>query len=495
MIHRILIRAAAVLAAGAMAASVGAAAPADSLMYWRVEANASAGGGDRSPFWLTNNRMGLSSVNNGNGYLRAGFFREQQTDRRFSWGAGVDLAGAFHSTSCFVIQQLYGSVRYRALELTVGSKERRSQFVDPELSSGDLLMSENARPIPQARLAIEDYRYIPGTRDRLAVRGYFSFGMFTDGDWQYSFTRGHDTQRAKNVLYHSKGIFLRWGNTERFPLTVEGGLEMGAQWGGTVYMPDGTVIHPGSGFKDAMKVIIPSGSSSDNPALAPDKANVAGNHTGEWSLAAAWTPKNADWSARLYYQHYFEDHSMMFFNHFWRDMLLGIELGLPRNRFVDKAVYEYLITKDQSGPVYYDKTPEIPYQVSGRDNYYNNFLYGGWQHWGMGLGNPLVLSPVYNADHHIYFYNNRIKAHHFGLSGSPLAGLRWRLLISYTRSWGTYAEPSPEILRACSGLLEVSYAPRRLAGWGARLSLAADHGSLIGDNYGAMISIVKKGWL
>ena len=115
-------------------------------------------------------------------------------------------------------------MRYRALELTVGSKERRSQFVDPELSSGDLLMSENARPIPQARLAIEDYRYIPGTRDRLAVRGYFSFGMFTDGDWQYSFTRGHDTQRAKNVLYHSKGIFLRWGNTERFPLTVEGGL-------------------------------------------------------------------------------------------------------------------------------------------------------------------------------------------------------------------------------------------------------------------------------
>ena len=85
MIHRILIRAAAVLAAGAMAASVGAAAPADCLMYWRVEANASAGGGDRSPFWLTNNRMGLSSVNNGNGYIRAGFFREQQTDSRFSW--------------------------------------------------------------------------------------------------------------------------------------------------------------------------------------------------------------------------------------------------------------------------------------------------------------------------------------------------------------------------------------------------------------------------
>lgn len=473
--------------------SMAATTDADTLLRYSAEANVQAGSGTHTSFWLSNNRMGLSSVRNNSGYLRAGLFRDADTTRRFSWSAGVDLVGAFHYTSGFVVQQLYAGVRYRCLDLTVGARERRSQFVDGYLSSGDLLLSESARPIPQARIAIENYRYIPYTRRSLAIRGYFSFGMFTDQDWQTSFTRGTGNQRAKGVLFHSKGIFLRWGNTDRFPLTIEGGLEMAAQWGGKIYLADGKVVTPGHSLKDAFKVVIPTGSSSDDPALAPDVANIEGNHTGAWSLAAAWTPKQADWSARVYYQHYFEDHSMMFWDYLWRDMLLGAEFKLPKNPFVDRFLYEYLITKDQAGPVYNDKTPSVPEQVSGRDNYYNNFLYGAWQHWGMAIGNPLLLSPIYNADHRIHFYNNRIKAHHFGLSGQPLDELRWRVLFSFVRSWGTYEQPTPEVIRSYNALLELDWQPRRLPGWGARLSLAADRGSLLGHNYGAMLTITRSG--
>ena len=83
--------------------------PADSverLYRWMVEGNA-ATSSRHTPFWLMNNRMGLSSLEKNNGYMRAGFFREMQHDRRFSWGFGADIAVPYNYTSRFVIQQLY----------------------------------------------------------------------------------------------------------------------------------------------------------------------------------------------------------------------------------------------------------------------------------------------------------------------------------------------------------------------------------------------------
>lgn len=464
------------------------------LYHWGVELNGTASGGDFTPLWLVSNRQGLSSVKKTNGYLRAGFFRESQYDRRFSWNFGVDLAGAAHYTSSFVIQQLYAGVRYRCLDLTIGAKEHRSEFVDPLLSSGDMVNSGNARPIPQARIAVERYTYIPYTKHKLAFKAYFAMGMFTDQDWQYTFTRG-DYQRTKNVLYHGKGLFLRWGDTKKFPLTIEGGFEMATQWGGKVYLPDGQVINPGHSFKDMIKAIFAGGSSSDDPNLSPDKLNSAGNHLGQWSAAIAWTPKQCGWGGRLYYQHFFEDHSMMTWDYGWRDMLLGVEVKFPRNRFVSKFLYEYLITKDQSGPVYNDTSADVPEQVSGRDNYYNNWLYNAWQHWGMGIGNPLLMSPIYNANGQITFYNNRVKAHHFGVSGNPARGLDYRILFSYTRSWGSYAVPAGHVRNGVAALAEVGYRPAKLNGWGFRLGLGLDHGGLTGDNYGASLTISRIGVL
>ncbi len=487
------------LLAGATAIHAGAAektaAESDSAYHYEVELNGSAATGDFTPFYLTANRMGLSSIKRNNGYIRAGFFKENSYDSRFSWNFGIDLAGAAHYTSAFIVQQLYAGVRYRSLDLTVGSKEMHSGIVDRQLSSGDMLFSGSARPIPQARIGIERWTYIPYTKHKLAVKGYFSVGMFTDQDWQYTFTKGHNTARTKDVLFHAKGLFLRWGDTEKFPLTIEGGLEMATQWGGTIIQADGSVIHAPHGFKNFIKAIIPMHSSSNDDTFSPDKINVEGNHLGQWIAAIGWAPKHADWSARLYYEHFFDDHSMMTWDYVWRDMLLGVELKLPKNPVVEKFVYEYLTTKDQSGPVLNESEPNLPEQVSGCDNYYNNWMYNAWQHWGIAIGNPLLLSPIYNSNGAITFYHNRVKAHHFGFSGRPTPEIDYRVLVSYTRSWGSYALPTPQVKTMVNTMVEVGYSPRRLEGWGARLTFGADGGSMMGHNYGAMLSITKKGWL
>ncbi len=480
--------------------SVNAISLPDSTYSYKVEAATSMSSDGRTPFWLTNNRFGLSSIDSEFGYLRAGLFKKADYDKRFSWEAGVDLAVPYNFTSDFVVQQLYGGVRYRSLSLTVGSREWTTGVVNHDLSSGDLLFSRNARPVPQVLLEMRDFNYVPYTKNWLAVRGYFSMGMFSDWRWQRDYVNPQ-AQYTEKVLFHSKGLFLRVGDPKRHNVTVEGGLEMGSQFGGTTYIYNHRTgqrdaVKIPNGIDEIFKAIIPMGGGDENdPNLGGEVANCIGNHVGQWSLAATWKPLGADWSVRGYYEHFFEDHSMMFFDHLWRDMLIGVEVKLPKNPFVSEFVYEYLVTKDQAGSVYWDHTAEIPEQVSGRDDYYNNGIYVGWGHWGMGMGNPLLVSPIYNGDGTLGFKHNRIKAHHWGWKGSPHRDIDYKVMLSYTRSWGTYAKPTKNVMHGFSSLLEVTYHPHRWQGWAGRLSVAADGGRLLGKSFGAMLTISKSGWL
>ena len=472
----------------------------DSTYRYKVSLNGSLSSGAHTPFWLVNNRQGLSSLKKNNGYLRAGFFRRADTTRTWSWDFGVDLAVAAHYESAFNVQQLYAGVNWRWLNLTVGSKERHAWLGDWRLSSGDLLFSENSRPIPQARLEVPEFVSIPGTKGWLAAKGYISFGAFTDTHWADDYVP--ETSRlARNVLFHSKGLFFRIGDPSRHQLTLEGGMEMGAQWGGTIRRYDkktGKFVysHMGHSLKDMWHVIIPSsGGDSADPTQLNEIANCYGNHTGQWSFGLNWLPTYTQWGVKAYYKHYFEDHSMMTFDYPWRDMLIGGEIRIPANQVISKFVYEYLMTKFQGGPVYWDKTDKINSQVSGRDGYYNHYIYNGWQHWGMGIGNPLLLSPIYSANHSLYFYNTRVKAHHFGLEGSPVPGLDYRALFTYTRSWGTYDVPTPNVLNSFNMLAELTWRPSRLQGWSGTLGFAADWGKLTGRSCGVMFTITKSGWL
>ena len=113
--------------------------------------------------WLTANRQGLSSVNTENGYLRAGIAHTMPLNQHFGFSAGLDLATAYNFTSSFIIQQAYADLSYRWLNLSIGSKERLPELKNSKLSSGGMVESNNARPIPQVRLEVPYYVAIPGT--------------------------------------------------------------------------------------------------------------------------------------------------------------------------------------------------------------------------------------------------------------------------------------------------------------------------------------------
>lgn len=458
-------------------------------MYYSVEANASFSGGKHTPLWLNANRYGLSSVEKNNGYLRAGIFRPYD-ENRFSYRFGIDLAGAYRSTAAFAIHQAYFDLRYYWFELSIGSKKRTMEMKNQALSSGGLTFSNNARPIPQVRIGIPEYLALD-KKKLFSIKGHIAYGMFTDDNWQEDFIASNTYKHTKHVLYHSKALFAKIGNEARFPLVFEGGLQMATQFGGKA-IKDGYTINMPHDVKAFFKAFIPSTGDSDTPL--GEQTNIYGNHLGSWMFSLSY--KFPQWKIRAYYDHFFEDQSMMFGEYGWKDCLAGFEITLPQNKIANCLVYEYINTRDQSGPIFHDSTPVFPDQISAIDDYYNHSIYSGWQHWGMGIGNPLLVSPLYSDNGLIIFKSNRMTAHHLGISGQPSTAWKYRILFSYANHWGTYFDPLPEKQKNINALAEVTYSPqRKLDGWHFTLSAAADGGKLIGKSAGAMLSVRKEGLL
>lgn len=466
----------------------------DSIRY-RAEVGTTLSAGEHTPLWLNANRYGFSTTERNNVWLRLSAFKDLDTSKRFSWGAGIDMGVAHRMQSTFMPQQLYAEVKYRCLNAFIGAKEWRDPMLDQDLSSGAMTHGWNARPIPQIRVGIFEYADVWGCKGMFAIKGHVAYGMFDD-NWWINRWADKESKYTLSTLYCSRAIWFRGGNKEKFPLTGELGLIMDSQFGGKTWDYNFSEKrwmwnkHPRD-LKAFVKALIPMHGSASTSA--GEQANVEGNYLGNWNLSLQWDDPTG-WMVKLYYQHFFEDHSMLFFDYTWKDGLYGVQGRLPKNPFVSDIVYEFLYTKDQSGPVYWDHVPDMDYQVSARDDYYNNYIYNGWQHWGQGIGNPLITSPIYNANHHLTFYSNRIVAHNFGFKGNPSTAVSYRVHMSYTKSWGTYPRPFMQTEEDFSWLAEVRYHPLKLKGWEASLSLAGDHGKLLGNSFGAMLSISKSGF-
>lgn len=488
--------------------------PLEAIAY-EVEMQGAASKG-QPPLWLNANRYGLSSIESTNGYVRAAVERSLQNDslRRWGIGYGLDVVAPLHYTSPFIVQQAFGELRWLHGVLSVGSKERPLELKNSSLSTGSQTLGINARPIPQVRLELPDYWRLPFANGWLHFKGHIAYGMMTDDGWQKDFTQGV-TKHTEKVLFHSKAGFLKIGNPYRFvPWSLELGLEMAANFGGTSYLPqsDGTMhkVESKPNLNSFVKAFVPGG--GDVVEEGTVYQNALGNHLGSWMARLNYDNDNIRWG--LYFEKFFEDHSSMlqvdyngygtgdewnvkkdrkFFVYDFKDMLLGMELNLKRGWWLRNIVLEYIYTKYQSGPVYHDHTPTWNEHISGIDSYYNHYIYTGWQHWGQVIGNPLYLSPIYNQDGKIDVKDNRFVAWHLGFSGDPSPYWSYRVLATYRQGYGTYYLPYNAPKQQFYGMAELI--GKITDSWKVAFSLGADIGNVQGNNYGCMLTVTKTGWL
>ena len=475
---------------------------------YTVEMSGTMSDGKHAPFWLTANKYGLPSVERNSGYIRGSMFRPVETDSTRHWGLGygADLVIPANHTSHFFVQQLYADVRWLKGTLTVGQKQHPMQLKNNALSSGSQTFGINSRPYPEVRLALTDYWEIPYTRGFLSFKGHIAFGTLTDNHFQRDFVRGQ-SHYDQDVLMHTKAAYLRFGKKEK-PFNVEAGIEMASQFGGTHYEYTGDGYQrtkSGRNIKSFWHAFAGGGSDSLDGATQ----NNEGNMLGSWVIRFNYNTKAAQYG--LYADHFFEDHSAMFHLDYdgyayengqmkkknnryllypLKDIMLGADIHLKHFHWISDAVVEYVNSRYQSGPVYSDRTPQISDHIGGIDNYYNNAIEPGWQHWGQTIGNPLYQSTIYNEDHRLIFECNRFTAWHIGLAGHPTDHIHYRLRASWQEGLGTYDIPYCNPKRnVCVGL-ETSYdASNIYQGLSIGASFGLDRGELMGNNTGGMLTL------
>lgn len=472
---------------------------------------------DKTPLWLNANKYGLSSPERANGYLRGQVIRPLSTDSVRQWGIGygIDVVAPVNYTSRIVLQQAFVEARWQRGVLSVGAKEYPMELKNNSLSSGSQTLGINARPVPQVRLALPEYWTIPALGRWLHIKGHLAYGRMTDDSWQHDFTAKR-SKYADGVLYHSKAGFLKIGSEEeRFlPLSVELGMEMATLFGGTSYAPgsDGKMVSTknSTGVKSFLKALIPGG--ADAPERGTVYQNEEGNILGSWLLRINYNTE--PWALGVYADKYFEDHSSLFFldydgygqgeewnekkrHHYFvydfKDWMLGADLHLKYGSWLRHVVVEYIYTKYQSGPIYHDHAEGRSEHISGKDNYYNHYIFTGWQHWGQAIGNPLYTSPIYNDDGRIEFKNNRFVAYHLGVDGCPTDRLAYRMMLTHQRGYGSYDNPYPNKRHNTSLLVEATYSlPRQ---WKVRGACGMDFGKLLGNHVGFQLTLSKSGIL
>ena len=459
-----------------------------------------------TPLWLNANKYGMSSLESHNAHVRMKAERKINNDTARQWGIGyaADLALADHFTSHLIVQQLFAKIRYRKTSITIGQKEEPYYLKPRDLSTGSQTLGINSRPMPGIRIALDDYSdFLHGW---MGVKGHFFYGIQTDGNFQ----KEREAEKyTDNIIVHHKAGFLRFGKRDR-PITVEAGLEMATQFGGTTYKADGTKISYKKDFISFIKAIYGGMSDEESGNYHSSLGNIVG------SLMLRVNYQQPSFSISAYADHLFEDNSQLIHLDYdgygegeeWdkkkenrmllyplRDILAGIELRLKHFNPLNHIVIEYINSRDQSGPIYHDHSMVIPDHIGGLDNYMNHGIYGSWSHWGQIIGNPLYRAPLYDG-HALKTTNNRFTAWHIGLAGNPTPSLSYRFLATWQKGWGTYDNPFTFMQRNFSMLAETECNLNSIVkGISVRGAFALDRGSILGDNTGAQLSIIWNGIL
>jgi hypothetical protein len=447
---------------------------------YSLETGASFSTGTQTPFWLLSNQYGLLTPDKFNGWVKAGVHRSL-SKKNIDYDYKFELINRYSNKNELYVHQAYLRLKLYFVNIQAGSMEETFGNQDSSLSSGGLLWSGNAKPMPKVSIMVPNYTKVPFTFGLLEFKGGISHGWFGD------------EHVVNNSWLHHKFGYIQFGGT--LPVHVHFGFHHFAQWGGKT--TDGLQL-PNS-LKDFAKVFLAKGGGRGAPEA--DSLNSLGNHIGSRNFGIDADLHN--FKMGLYWQTIFEDGSGKAYNNI-KDGLWGFYLHTKdKNKLINGIVYEFINTTDQSGSI-----PElwildgvaytypIPggeyYQTGGNDNYFNNGIYQfGWTYKYMTLGTPFITSPIIAVDGQgEYMRNNKVTGHHFGIEGI-IKSISYNIFYTYYQNFGTNTS-SFHPKKPQHSILIQTYISNKLP-WGLDLSLKAgfDVGKMYGNNLGLQISLIK----
>jgi hypothetical protein len=449
--------------------STSAKAQSDTIKY-EVGFTGVGSTGAYAPFWLQSANYGQISASPNSANINAGFSKDfNNRSAVFDYGFKTDvLLQSYDNKTKAYFHEAYLKARFSVLDLIVGAREEHLGTQDSSLSCGGFLFSKNARPMPKITLGIERFTPVPFTKGYLEVKGAVAHGWFTDNI------------AVTNLLLHHKYMYFRVGGS--LPFHFQYGVDHVAQWGGSA---PGIGQQPTS-LSDYLRIVM--GSSGGSSALETDQINALGNHIISQSMKIDYRITNFIISG--YWQNISEDSPKFMTNTMNKpDGLWGVSIRNNAFPIIKGLVYEYLNSTDQSGP-FHDEDGIV---YGGADSYFQNGVYpNGWTYFSRTIGTPFISSPLYNKNGQVYIMNNRVQVHHIGLEGD-VQGYNYKALCSFSKNYGNYGAPYPEMIRNTSLLLEVKKQFPKLSNIELGCSVGADIGKLYGNSVGCMVSVRKRG--
>jgi hypothetical protein len=472
---------------------------------------ANAGNSELAPYYIASNNGGIFTQQY-SALVQASISHPLYDYKRVTWGAGFEAWGGYSSSTGYErytgngqfevqkqhpavawIQQAYVEGKYRSIYAVAGQKYKSSPIVNGELSSGDLVWSGNARPPVGLRAGFFDFQNIPFTEGWVQIKGEFGYFRQFDDKWLENHYNYYNHFITTDYWLHYKSLHFRTDPNQPVVFTI--GAQSACQFGGNAtYYEDGQVTNTVKMKTDAKAFfrtfIAGSGGKSAGDSF------VEGNHLGSWDIALEYKLATHR-TLRAYTQWLWEDGSgigkMNGFDGLW-----GLEY---RNAFggslIEGAVIEYIDFTNQSGPIHWtpNDNPGTPItsHSSGADDYYNNYIYNGYQSRGMSIGSPFVKSPLYNQDGYMRYRDNVLRGFHAAVSGWLHEAWSYRLKVSYRKAWGTPIIPRAGSVDDVSMALQLNYRPSFYGPWRVNATVAMDRGSLYGNNWGVQIGISYNG--
>lgn len=439
----------------------------DSLTY-RIEQTITASDGTFAPFWLQNQHFGTISPQPFSTTLRATFAGRTTFTSTISLDYGLDavLNASNGNASSGWIQQLFLHARWLIFDLTIGSQENQQLLTDRFLSSGALIFSPNSRPMPQISAGIDRFTSVPFTRNQIKFRGGITHGWFTDNTY------------VPDIWLHHKYFHLRLA--DRWPVRIQLGLDHMAQWGGK--LPD----QPAQDFTLlAFKNIFLARSGGDASSVY-EKNNAMGNHI--LSEHARLEVEIGNFIGSLYWQNIIEDSPFRLAP--WKmmnreDGLWGLSVENKTLPVFQKVVFERINTTDQSGYIH-DKDGII---YGGQDSYFTNGTYlNDWAFHRRSIGNPLILSPLYNPDDSFRIQHIWINAYHLGFSGQT-KNWTYRFMGTQVKHYNLKLQPFT------TNNYWMAELTRKIKSVGLSVRLAGDTGLFPGNTTGIQFVFKKSGTL
>ena len=383
-----------------------------------------------------------------------------------------------------LIQIGYLSKKINDYELKIGrwNEKLTSESI---LSTGSLIRGNNTIPIPQITFLLPNYKKIQMLKTQFFIKGGYSHGWLSKGSY------------IKAPFLHEKYFYLKKHFNNQVELEV--GIFHEAIWGGQTIEYG---LQP-QNFSDYLRVVF--GQSGSKDAYLGEQINVLGNHLGIWDVSIKKIYHSKQY--KFYFQHPFEDKSgafQYFFDELKQfkipknsfDGLVGFELNHKDRKLFSTLVYEYLNTMHQSGSLSASKSDS----TYGRDNYFNHYIYqSGWTYKNKIIGNPLFSVGNSKSKNQIYIINNRIKSHHIGVSGYLKSNLRYKILLTKSKNYGTYDDRENFTgnekkyqfyngLNQTSALFQFDFI-QFMKKIDIQISYAIDRGSFLKDSDGFQLSI------